>query len=985
MNSGKRENPDEDFLLSFSDLLHLIKKQKQSLWACSLVFALLALLYGLIKPIEYEAEGSFKEKGKSQSGIGGSLSALLMMPDQIDSNALTLMRSRKLIEELVKEQNLQGVITKNEYRFPLIPFQTIKNNLLIEYAYFTKNPNPVLNDPKQELKLQNLTYKGEVPRFFVITLLPENKFTIQENQQELLEGILGQPIYAKDFSFILNYIDTKPQENSSYTLLLLPIEKTADAISLQFKIEPDKLDKNLLKITYRNADRRLAADNINALMTIYQKSIEKEHQLISEKQIGYLMQRQKEMAKVLEIMMQDHADKLALDLSSTGFATSEKAMDFLAASQQELKRQLFALDLQIQRLQKAQSDKNFDNNDVFTSVNNLEVINKLATEKRSLKQQADSLNLVLRNLPSQSQEFKNSFNSQLKDIETIKQTLDESTIALAKLQKNELPDPPQKFDENSKFVFNIWLEKIAQAQKNLKDNPKNQHCLNDWYQCKSGFISHLSNLNHYLSVYQRSIEERLAHQQAPLKEFQGINLDVARNLYISYNKELSDSESLATQHEFLAKQIDEPDFEISSLSSILTDPLSLSMISRTSDLILTLKDQDNRSSKEQDRLNTDLAIQKGFLKTHIQQTIDLLNLRQNFLKEKIQHLQSLNLSLIQEQISILENQIQEYVNSTLENLNQEKQLIENNLAELRYEMAIFPQKWASEQMIDQQMEINKSLVEEISKLVESKNISNNLEKLQSAPLDLAYPPVHPKSPRLILLTIFGALAGAILSFIWILARSVTKGIDVSEDNLKAAGQYICGKFSREYQGSLDKNPLLDKDLASLRRLIAFFDLQKTNQKSNTLLLLEGKGPNYASSLAELLSLKELNNLVIELNFEGLEDNGKNGMLQYLEGKISEPAINHLSSYDQISSGGLCRYANELMGSQRFHTLLASLTQKYDLIIIASSAMPCSAEAESLLDQFPNAVISVTDETLQDLKYCLSHANKGSNKIAFMMT
>jgi tyrosine-protein kinase Etk/Wzc len=982
MSSINKENPDNEILLSFSDLLYLIKKNKRLIGICSLAFALLAMLYGLTKPIEYEVEGSFKEKGKSSAGISSSLSTMLMMPDLVDSNALTAMRSRKLIEELIKEQNLQGIIIKNEYRFPLIPFQKIKSNILIEYALFTKKSNPILNDPKKELKVENIWYNGEVPKALQITLLTENNITIQDAQNEPIKGTIGKPISTKDYSFVLNYGNAPAQENSTFTLLLLPLEKTAEITALQFKIEPDKTDKNLLKITYRNADRQLAAENLNTLMFIYQKSIEKEHQLISDKQISYLLKRQKEMAKILETMMQAYADDLSLDLSSTGFATSEKAMDFLAASQQELKRQLFTLDLQIQRLQRAQNDTNF-NNDVFTSVNNLEVINKLATEKRSLKQQADSLNLVLRNLPSQLQEFKNSFKSQLEDIERIKKALNASNSALAKLQKNELPMPSETFNNDSKSIFNTWLERSTNAQNNLKNNPKNKDCLNDWEQCKSGFISYLSNLNHYLNVYQRNIEERLAHQQAPLKEFQGINLNVARDLYISYNKELSDAESLAAQHEFIANQIDEPNFEISSLSSILTDPLSISMITRTSDLILALKDQDNRSSREQERLNADLSIQKGFLKTHIQQTIDLLKLRQKFLKEKIQRLQSLNLSLIQEQISILENQIQEHINSTLENLNQEKMLIENNLTELRYEMAIFPQKWASEQLIDQQMQINKSLVEEISKLVESKNISNNLEKLQSSPLDLAYPPIHPRSPRIALLTIFGAVAGSIVSFMWILAWSIINGICVSQDNLKTAGQYVCGTISRQYQGSLKNDPLLDSDLAALRRLIAFFESQNKNA-SNTLLLLQGKGPYYAYSLAELLFLKGLKILVIELNCEKLQEGNKEGLLQYLEGKIDDPAIQHLSEYDKISTGGLCRYANELIGSKRFNALLEAKAQKYDWIIVSSNAMPCSAEAESLLDLFPNAVISVVDETLQDLKNCLSHANQANKKIAFMM-
>ncbi|HEV8053172.1 MAG TPA: hypothetical protein VGP47_11820, partial [Parachlamydiaceae bacterium] len=586
-----------------------------------------------------------------------------------------------------------------------------------------------------------------------------------------------------------------------------PLELSAERIAKQFIIEPDKNDKNLLKIVHRNADRQQASAQVNALMALYQKYVECEHEQICKKQLGYLLDRQKEMGQTLETMMQAHANALSSDLSSTGFATSEKAMDFLAASQQDLKYKLLTLNLEIQRLERAEGYPL--NNDVFSSINKFDVINKIATEKRALKQQADSLNLVLRNIPSQSEDFQASFTSQLEDIKKIKKSIKDSDLALASIQKNEIPQIKPELSGDSKYVFEAWHDRMVNTKGKLDSNPSSKDCQNDWEQCKSGFSAYLSNLNHFLNVYQRNIEERLAHQQAPLKEFQGINLNVAEALYISYSTELSLAESLATQHEFTYSQLDQPNFEVGSLSTILSDPLSLDIITRASNIILSLKDQDNRSSKEQERLNADLTIQKGFLRTHIQQSIALLKLRQNFLREKIQNLQSLNLSLIHEQISILENQIKEYITSSLENLNQEKELIGKNLAELRMEMAAFPQKWAAEQLIEQQMEINKNLVEEISKLVESKNITNNLEKLQSAPVDLAYPPIHPKSPRLILLTIIGAIAGAFLGFIWTLGWSVMEGINVSAANLKAAGLQVCGSLSRSYEDVSDKDPLLD--------------------------------------------------------------------------------------------------------------------------------------------------------------------------------
>lgn len=989
MNTPSDDKQANDFLLTFADLTNLFKKNKNKIRNSAIFFALIAICYGLTKPVEYEAEATFKEKGKSQSGVGSSLSeAFFLMSDGADSNALTIMRSRKLIEDLIKDQGLQGVVTKHEHRFPFISLQAIKNNLLIEYALLKKLSAPILNAPTVDLKIQEISYKGEIPTNLQIKVLSEEKFGIYDpHSKKYEEGFFGQPFSDQHYSFTLVHANPSPINQGEYSIVLLPLEQTAKTLSKQFTVETDRSDKSLLKITYKNADRHLASTNINALMALYQKYIQCEHEKICEKQISYLVQRQKEMAKVLETMMQAHADELSSDLSTTGFATSEKAMEFLATSQYQLKQKLFTLNLEIQRLQKTKGEGHIDN-DVYSSLSHLDVINKIATEKRLLKQQADSLDLVLRNIPAQSEEFKESFPSQLNDLDEIKQTLKESLLTLTSLEKNQIPPLYPKLVENSKYIVDAWHERLVKSKNNLDAHPSKKACVDNWEQCKKGFISNLLHLNHYLNVYQRNIEERLAHQQAPVKEFQGINLNIAKDLYISYNKDLSAVESQKTQHEFILTQLNEPTFEVSSLSTVLSDPLSLEMISRATNLILALKDQDNRSSKEQERLNADLAIQKGFLKTHIQQSISLLALRQKFLKEKIQRLQSMNLSLIQEEISILENQINEYGMNTLENLLQERELIENNLAELRIEMAAFPQKWAAEQMINQQMEINKKLVEEVSKLVESKNIANNLEKLQSAPIDIAFPPIHPKSPRLLFLAIIGAAAGAFLSFIWTLGNSIITGVQASSSSLKAAGQYVCGSLSRNYSGSFDEDPLLDSDLATLRRLIAFVEPSSEDNTyrhlANTLLLLEGKGPNYTPSLAELLSRKGRSILVLELRFEEMQEIDTAGILQYLEGKIHEPPIVHLPRYDKISSGGICRYGNELIGSQRFKDLLTLLAKQYEWIIISSSASPKSAEAESLLDLFSFAAVSVTGESMENLRSYIQHAKNPKNKIAFIL-
>jgi hypothetical protein len=346
----------------------------------------------------------------------------------------------------------------------------------------------------------------------------------------------------------------------------------------------------------------------------------------------------------------------------------------------------------------------------------------------------------------------------------------------------------------------------------------------------------------------------------------------------------------------------------------------------------------------------------------------------------------MNLSLIHEEISILENQAKEYVAGTLSNLKQEKQLLENNLSELRLEMAAFPQKWAAEQLITQQMDINKSLVREITSLVESKNIGNNLEKLQSAPVDTAYPSIHPKPPRLILLAIAGAIGGALLTFLWTLGTTVSRGITPSAENLSNAGMHVSGTLERSIASSLDASPPLDDDLATLRRTIAYLFPQNEPDAfaHQPILLLEGNGPDYAPAMAELLILRGLSPLMVDIRFSDAESTGENGVLQFLEGKTKEPKIITRGNVRWIPSGGISRYANELVASPRFASLVETLHKQHHTVIFCSRAAAGSAEADSLLDMFQKVAISVSEEPMHLLRHSFARAKQAGNRITFIL-
>lgn len=971
---------EEPFLLTFADLRLVLKKNAYKIAFGICACALLALYYGLTRPIEYQVEGTFKEKGKSASGVGKvSTAALLLGVDSADSDALSTMKSRSLFEELVKQQGLQAIVAKAGSQSSLLPWQHMQHNLLVEYALYTKAKEPVLADPKNDLLVSNISYQGELPLNVRLIFKDEHHYDAVDSHGQLLgTGTLGSPLATEAFAALIARGTEEPLTGQEYHLTLTPLGPTAEALAKLFVIESDRFDKSLIRITYRHRDRHQAAAHVNALMDVYKNHIHNAHERLCSLQVDYLVQRQKEMGEHLEAMMRGYAEDLSQGLSSTGFSTSDNAINFLAANQQSYKQRLMAIALEIQQLEHIQSQGKVSY-DKLMLVQNADFINKLTAEIRALKQQADALDLAVRSHDLDRQGFQEAFARQIAELEEIKLCAQEAKALVAELAQDRHPSPPAHLLDNPKFMVRAWYDRLTDAASAPAGAT--------WHSCKDSMASYMNHLVHYLNVHQRSIEERLAHQQLPVSDFQGINLATAEELYISYSKQLSELESKAAQQRFITEHIHDPDFEISSLSTVLNDAVSADMIANASNTILALRDLDNRSAKEQDRLRTELAIQKGFLTTHLKQAVQLSELQQNLTKESIRALQSATLSLIQEQTSILESHIAEFIAERLASLKQEQHFLNLNLADIRQEMSSFPHKWVAEQLINHQMEVNQNMVEEISKLVESKNIANNLEKIQSAPVDLPLTPVHPKSPRLLLLTALGGVAGGFISIALVLMGSVAGGIAASPENLRLAGQHVAGRLRRAYRLGLTEDPMLDSDLDTLRRLIAFAgDGAAGAAAQHALLLLMGTGPDYAANLAELMAKKGLKVLLLDLYFGASRPHGEQspteGLLQYLESTGQRPpSITHGPHFDSVAAGGMSRYACELLGSEKFKGLLDEYLKTYDWVIGSSKAAVGGAEAEVLLDIFPAAAVSVMGETLPQLKACMEHPDK---KVSFVL-
>lgn len=953
--------PEDRLLITLSDVLQICRKAKKTILLSILATASLAVLYTLTRPVEYRAEATFREKAKTnETAKSSSLAMFIGIPELNENAAISLFKSHKLIERAVLKRDLQAKIVPVGFNIQIL--QNIRKNLIAEYAHLVDAETPFLPDLVESVKARQVQFSQETPLKLRIAFSDEEHFVITgDGGKKLGEGALGVPFEGPQFSFILTKTDALPLKKRQFKLTLKPLEMVADELNDRITVEPDNLDKGLLKLSFAHRNRHEAYLFLNALMVVYQDYLREEHQRITGDQVAYLHKRQSETASKLQGVMREHAQALSENMAT---------IEFLFHNQQSFSQKLMLIDFELNRLEKALNEglANYDKLGVETG--DPTIINQMLAEIRRHKQHIDTIEMALTNAPQQDQKArKKAFSEQLNALDIIRKNAGEAQSLLTSLDKGEKLPTKSSLFKNPKYLLQEWQGKVTAAEQALKKAPDSEkeaqkHCLET---CRENFKVYLGNLIRLLGLEERLLQERLAHSQSPLSEFQGINLTTATQIYVNYGKVLNDIEADMLHYQFIIDQMQDPSFEPSSLSSVLEDPVSREIINRASNIVLTMKDQDNHSPRELERLKNDLAQQKEFLKIHARQTLQLLTLRQKLYQEKLVALQTATRELLQQEIALIEKNLADYLSNRIQNLKQEKLAIEHQQISLRKTMQKMPEKWAAEKLVDQQLETNRKMIEEIAKIVESKNIALNIDLSQSAPIDHATLQLNPQNRKLPLFLIVGAFFGAFASVGFVLAKAVATGLPATKDNLTHLGQHVAGSLSPQ---AFDPASLSDSDLDALRRAEAHL-CQKNHQ---TLLLMINKGPDFSASFAELLSKSGKRIILLPISFDHAT-NEQPGLLQYLEGQAEKPKIITSPVCDRISSGGISRFSIELLYSRKFQELKEKLSQEYDYVIAISNCSPITGEAEKLFTRFDHALINVHEERLNDLRPFFHHAHE----------
>lgn len=963
------DNFSKDLKFAFSDFIALLKRNKKIITVAILLGAVLCFLLAVTRPVNYLLQSSFRDKGKTQ--VHSSLTELLISSNSAqDSETISVMKSHFLLSKIIKELNLQAKISKIQPSNPEL--EKILDNIYAEWAYWNNWQVPILDDLKETLVLDQIVHDSELKGVFILKFQDPEHFTVTaENEGYIGDGALNVPFQYKDSKFTVSNPSKAALElDERFVVVIEPMANMVNLLIKDLAINVDREDKSLLRLQFKNRNRHLAKRILNTLMDTYQKHLEDDHELSSSTQVNYLVKRQKEAGTSLETLMENYVKNVSDDMSKSGFTSLQREMDFLAANLAANQQKLTEIGLETKRLKNINCD-DCVHYDSYTGRGDPAIINHLLTEIRGLKQQGDSLELALQNKRSTNpKEASTVLEGNFNDLESTKNCLNEAESLVTCLQNGTELQEVAALDKSG-YSVGAWLKAYSIKEalwQNASGKEKKQY-REDLTVFKNHFLSYLDTFKRLMKIQEATLEQRMRTQKNPGIEFDGITLDTSRNLYMGFVQELNTLEASEKQHRFVVEQLQNPDFELSSLTALLNDPISQQRIGKASEIAINLKDSGNRTQKELERLTEELELQKQFLNAHILQMADLLKLKIELMQEKIASIQNTTLDLTHQKISLLKKHLADYIKTRIDNFVQEKKLLEEDQIALHDRMASIPPKWASEQLLNQSLALQQRFLENLANMVEAKNITKNLEMVQSSPLDKAIPPLHPKPPRLLFFTIFGSILGLIGASVFLFTRTMINGIPASLDNLRLAQFHVSGKIS-PFQGDeiSASAPFLDTDLDTLRRLIARYEKDTPVQAGAKLILIApGNGPDFSNTLAKLLAKKGQTALKLGLGFNKVrEDDKLPGLLQYLEGKADAPAVEDMDGFDKIAAGGVSRYSEELLRSPRFVALLEKLKPSYDWILGVSPMKIPSAEAENLAKLFDGVVIVVTNETLQNL-------------------
>jgi hypothetical protein len=955
-------NSSDDIVIGISDLKRLFYKirfqmKRVVLFCVTVTFCLL-----LCREPKYMAQASFKQapqanetalRLKEMFQAGGLNSS--------ESGTSAIMQSRTVLRDVIEEMGLQVEANSPFWLTGLL--SRAWDNIAAEMGKKIADPDP--------FAFQRVKYDGEKRAIFYLKPIDAMSFEVYNAKKECVgTWNLSQIFSVGEFQGTLTRFPKQISTHKMYCFSVNPWLDTIEKMRKCLEVKPFKQEKLILGLTFLHRDRFLASRILNQVMQSYQKFMRKENEELMGYQRSYLEKRQNELTRKWEDSLQEHVCYLKNNLDSGGYFSLYQEMEMLSQPRKIFTSKLFDVDLELKRLQgmpveaytyrdpynpqKVLPRKERDENnktmqktvaaaaaaaqksqedDPLASQNKM-VVNVLEDKKQQWDRKLFALQLEHERLAAH---VRPASQLQQEILELARQS-EEAELILEKWEnKEELP-----LVHDPKSLAGLWVQEIVKMQKNIAEaTGTEKHALQQkMFSDRTHFSEQLRSSIQLLQHKQHALEENLLVQQGSMQEFSGLTLETAQALYLTYNTTRDNLQGQLRQLIYLSEELAHPDFELSSITTILSDPVTLAMVSKASDTAVLLRDSNNRSFREQEHLKDALVTQKKFIGHHLGQTIELLKLRAKLIDDKILSLQQ----------------------TTMDLLKQEKKLIEEKLQEISGKMEDLPEKWRRENLLMLKKELGMHMIGGLTQLAETKNIDQHLFQVGSKALDPSYLPIHPKPPHLLLYLFIGTFLSALFFYFYHLCKGILRGMPVSHESLLLSGYRSLGTLSLDCNSAISE--MRDQDLETLRRISQF--MISSNLKHLCGVLIGGKNPDYSHRLAELLAMQGGKVLLVQYVFDAVSSHQVPGLWHYLQDDSVPLPVRHLDSYDYLPSGGTSRHGVEMLAHPKFQSFLNKVKTSYDYVLIYSKAQPHFAEAQAFLRIADLMIVTTLEEKKEDL-------------------
>jgi len=931
----------DDIYISGEDLKRLYQKKKKKIGRYALLGALLALSYFLFSPPSYQAVATFKQApSRSDAGIDLKKLVRTFSASGAEVSTIPLMLSRSVLANTVEELGMQAAV--KEYNPLAKKFIHCRNNLLTEIRRPAKS--------EDNFRFQHVHYSGEAAcSYFLRFTTPEAFELLDKNQKKLAAGRIGEPVQVQGTVFTLAATPCSLKTGKLYPLSILPLHSVVADVKNRTRIKPLREDKNILMITFSDTDRQRSAKFVNTLISKYEAFLIDENKSVIGSQLKYLDQRQNELNSKLDLDIQDHVALLKQSLLKQGFLGIEEEIESILHPLQNCQSRLNEIEIEMAGLEQRISEP-----DPPINASAPKLVQQFG---QSITQQITEASLLLQNLEKDEPLYCGRHKTL--NLDSARQSPIEAERSdrrgpapdgQGEDRFGEVAPNPKFYADRSIISSNLMGHLIHDIELARSQNRT------DYLEKKEQLASHLHTLLDHLALRQKNLQENSSYIEQLESDFNGMTLESSRSLFQQYCKQLDDLHAQLKQVIFFRDHLNEPHFEISTLSNILNDTVTGQLVQKSSELSGQLCDLINRSGREHERLKEALAVQKRFLESHLTQTLELGKIRIQLIKEKIGSLYQAMKALLQKEKNVLEHQIEQ----------------------LKISMQQLPELWHLDKRLKFKAELTKAMMEGLTHIAESKNLSRHLYQVESKPLDSALPPLSPQPPRLLLKSFSGAVALAALFYAFALIQALLRGLPASQTTLRLMGGHTSGTLSS--QAHLPFHQLPDQDLETLRSIAAFLLERKTAQ--SVIGLLSKKESSFCFNLANLLSLHHQKILIIDCNFDRTASpQGQPGLWQYLNHTVQDLPIRHEKTYDLLSSGGTTRHGVELLASPIFSRVLADCTSRYDFVFLLRQTSLSSQDAAQILQLSHLAIIATDNESQATFRTYLQWSRQKENLCA----